>query len=46
MPAWLRDRRDAVLERLRERSEHTLKEDIHGHYRQHPQNRVLTQTYR
>jgi hypothetical protein len=44
MPAWLRDRRDVVVARLQQHSEHVLQEDIHGQYRLHPQDRMLTAT--
>jgi hypothetical protein len=43
MPAWLRDRRDDVLARLRQHSGHILQEDIHGHYRRAPESRILTE---
>lgn len=44
MPAWLRQRRDEVVGRLRDHSAHSVQEDIHGYYRQHPQDRVLSGT--
>ena len=39
MPEWLQGRRDIVLARLREFSGHTIEEDIHGMYRNHPEGR-------
>jgi hypothetical protein len=43
MPAWLRDRRDIVITRLKEHSGHIIKEDIHGMYRNDPEDRVMKQ---
>lgn len=41
MPDWLRERRDAVLARLREHGSHDLMEDIHGYYRNSPEARQV-----
>lgn len=41
MPVWCRDRRDEVIARLRDHSEHVLKEDVHGYYRESPATRVI-----
>jgi hypothetical protein len=42
MPSWLSGRRAEILERLRSHSGHRLVEDIHGHYRNEPQRRRLS----
>ena len=42
MPEWLRERRDEVMDRLRDHSNHDLMEDIHGQYRHHPEARHVT----
>jgi hypothetical protein len=42
MPEWLRERRDEVVGRLRDHSGHDLVEDVHGHYRNRPEDRQLT----
>jgi hypothetical protein len=41
MPDWLRDRRDEVLERLRDHGDHVLAEEWNEYYRNHPDKRVV-----
>ncbi|MGN6608639.1 MAG: hypothetical protein ACTHMS_16720 [Jatrophihabitans sp.] len=42
MPDWLRYRRDEVVARLRQHSEHVLEEDVHGYYRNRPADRLVS----
>jgi hypothetical protein len=41
MPDWCRERRDEVVARLREHSQHALQEDVHGYYRNSPGARLM-----
>jgi hypothetical protein len=41
MPDWCRERRDEVVARLREHSDHEVREDVHGYHRNDPGSRLL-----